>query len=124
MMKIKKLVAILAVLLAMALTVGVAASAADRISKDQAVAIALKEVNYYEGLSLTLADITRLQCDIENDDGKVYYEIAFRYGNTQYEVDVDAGTGKVLKYDTDHVFFYAFTQFWIKLWNFLFGWLK
>ena len=40
--------------------------------------------------------------ELDHDDGKQKYEIEFISGNTEYEYDIDAVTGAVLKYDWDY----------------------
>ena len=43
-----------------------------------------------------------LDSELERDDGKVYYEVDFEVGNTEYEYDIDAVTGRILDYEIDH----------------------
>ena len=62
------------------------------ITKDEAKQIALNHAN--------VTDITNYK--IELDDNK--YEIEFNYNNSEYEYEINATTGKIIKYsiDTNH----------------------
>ncbi len=54
-------------------------------------------------IALAKAGLTALQIhdyEIELDDGE--YEIDFKYQNMEYEVDIDAKTGRVLKFDKEY----------------------
>lgn len=43
-----------------------------------------------------------VKCELDWDDGKYIYEIELRDGRTQYECEMDAATGAVLKWDVDY----------------------
>lgn len=62
------------------------------ISKSEAKTIALNKAG------LKASEI--YDYDIELDDGE--YEIEFKYRNMEYEIDIDAKTGKVLKFDKEY----------------------
>lgn len=54
-------------------------------------------------IALAKAGLTALQIhdyEIELDDGE--YEIDFKYQNMEYEVDIDAKSGKILKFDKEY----------------------
>ena len=42
-----------------------------------------------------------LRIEKERDDGRWEYQIEFRVGNTEYEYEIDATTGKILDYDIE-----------------------
>lgn len=66
------------------------------ITLEQAKEIALN----HAGQSASAVYFDKLELD--HDDGKQKYEIEFISGNTEYEYDIDAVTGAVLKYDWDY----------------------
>lgn len=43
-----------------------------------------------------------VKCKLDRDDGQYVYEIELREGRTEYECDIDAATGTVLKWDVDY----------------------
>jgi uncharacterized membrane protein YkoI len=61
------------------------------ITKEAAVEIALKQAK---------GKVTSVELD--EDDGRVHYEIEIRKGNVEYDLEIDAITGKVLEIDVDH----------------------
>ncbi len=60
------------------------------ISKDAAIKIAMKQA---KGI------VTKVELD--NEDGRVIYEIEIEDGAFEYEFDIDAVSGEVLKYEKD-----------------------
>lgn len=60
------------------------------LTKDQAIAIALKQVKG-----------TVTEVDLDDDDGRKHYEIEIKNGIYEYEFEIDAITGKVLKFEKD-----------------------
>ena len=66
------------------------------ISQDEALAAALK----HAGLKKEQLDfVKKVEPDWEH--GRKVYEISFYQGGFEYEFDVDAETGKILKFDKD-----------------------
>lgn len=61
------------------------------ISKDAAIKIAMKQA---KGI------VTKVELD--NDDGHVVYEIEIEGGTYEYDFDIDAVSGEVLKFEKDH----------------------
>lgn len=47
------------------------------------------------------ADATVTKCELDRDDGLLKYEIEFWCGNVEYEYDIDASAGTVLKFERD-----------------------
>ncbi|NBK96683.1 MAG: peptidase [Erysipelotrichia bacterium] len=44
---------------------------------------------------------TLVKCELESDDGILKYDVQIKNGNTEYDVDVDANSGEILKFDQD-----------------------
>ncbi len=65
------------------------------VSEAQAKATVLTHAGVKE------ADITNYRCKADYDDGRKEYEIEFYVGTTEYDYTVDAGTGKILSYETE-----------------------
>lgn len=66
-------------------------SSSSKISEKKARSIALAKA---PGASIT-------KFELDNDDGKTVYEIELRKDMYEYEVKIDANTGKVLEFETD-----------------------
>ena len=60
------------------------------LTKDQAIAIAMKQATG------TVTDF-----ELDEDDGRKVYEIEIENGTYEYEFDIDAFTGEVLKFEKD-----------------------
>lgn len=73
-------------------------AAATDIGIDKATEIALADA----GLAESDVQFTKQNSDI--DDGVNIYEIEFTSGETKYEYDIDAATGKILDRDTDSIY--------------------
>ncbi len=65
------------------------------IGNDRAKNIALAHAELQESA------VTKLEVSLDRDDGKVTYEVDFKKGKTEYEYEIDAVSGKILKWDTD-----------------------
>lgn len=63
------------------------------VTLEQAKSIALKDAG------LTQADFTKAKQDY--DDGRQIYEIEFRSNGKEYDYDIEASTGRILKTDVD-----------------------
>ena len=46
--------------------------------------------------------VSRLKVEFDSEDGVMTYEIDFYSGNMEYEYDIDAKTGDIVKYDIDN----------------------
>lgn len=66
-----------------------------QISPGEAKSIALQ----HAGLPATSVSFVKLELD--QDDGRMVYEIEFYSGNKEYDYEIDAATGKILKHDFD-----------------------
>lgn len=51
---------------------------------------------------LSAADVTFLEAEYDYDDGRMVYEVEFRFGDTEYEYEVDALTGEIVKYEREN----------------------
>ena len=65
------------------------------IGEDRAKEIALEDAGVAE------SDISRFQSSKERDDGRTTYEIKFSSGDTEYDYEINAKTGAVIKYEKD-----------------------
>lgn len=65
------------------------------IDEAQARSIALE----HAGVAESDAKFYRVERD--NDDGRAVYEVEFYSGNTEYDYEISAETGKILSYDSD-----------------------
>ena len=73
-------------------------AATEDIGVDKATEIALADA----GLSEDDVTFTKQAPDI--DDGVSIYEIEFTSGETKYEYDIEAATGKIFSRDTDSIY--------------------
>ena len=90
----KKITAmILALVMVLALAAG--AFAAGRLTKDEAKKIALKEAG------VTAAEATFTKAKLDYDDGREEYEFEFFANGKEFDIDVDADTGRVVKFDVE-----------------------
>ena len=92
----KKAVAVvLAVMMVLVLSVS-AFAARGSLTLEEAKQAALE----YAGVRASEATFTKAHRDF--DDGREVYEIEFYAGDTEYEMDVDALTGRILDADRDY----------------------
>lgn len=73
-------------------------AAADDIGIDKATEIALEDAGFKE------SDVKFTKQNPDIDDGVNIYEVEFTSGETKYEYDIDAATGKILDRDTDSIY--------------------
>ena len=93
----KKLTAmVLALVMVLALAAG--AFAAGRLTKDEAKQIALKEAG------VTAAEATFTKARLDYDDGREEYEFEFFANGKEFDIDVDANTGRVVKFDVERCY--------------------
>ena len=71
------------------------AGSGSTISADDAKAAAFAHAGVAE------ADVTRLKIDLDEDDGRLEYELEWRVGGTEYECTVDASSGSILHFEID-----------------------
>ena len=66
-----------------------------KLTGSQAVAKAL------EHAGLKAAQVKELECELDYEDGKLVYEIEFKYGDTEYEYEISAYDGSVVSSKTE-----------------------
>ena len=67
------------------------------ISKEEAKTAALNHAG------LSAADVTGLRAEFDYDDGTAEYEVDFRSGGWEYDYEIHAETGKIIKWDKEPV---------------------
>ena len=65
------------------------------ISMDEAKAAALQHAGIAE------ADTTELKVELDTDDAVVHFDVDFKSGGKEYDYDIDAVTGEVLRADSE-----------------------
>ena len=73
----------------------------DVISKKSAIKIVLNYADYYFGIDTD--KITEVSAVLDEDDGKLVYEVEFEYEGVEYEFELDAETGTLQSVDTDSI---------------------
>lgn len=68
---------------------------AAKLTKEEAIAIALKDAG------LTESQVTRLKAELDYDRGQAEYEVDFHYDRWEYDYEIDAETGKIISFDKD-----------------------
>ena len=46
--------------------------------------------------------VTVVKCQLDFDDGRYVYEIEMRSGRTEYDCEINASTGSIIKWDVDY----------------------
>ena len=93
----KKLTAmVLALVMVLALAAG--AFAAGRLTKDEAKQIALDKAG------VTAEEATFTKARLDYDDGREEYEFEFFANGREFDIDVDANTGRVVKFDVERCY--------------------
>lgn len=65
------------------------------ISLEQAKNIAFSHAGVKE------SDVRMKKAKLDKEKGKFVYEIEFYYGNAEYEYDIDADNGNIIKFEKD-----------------------
>lgn len=76
-------------------TAATASSASTNITKAKAKAVALNHAGLKEN------NIYDYSCSVDNDYGIRHYEIEFESGGYDYEYDINASTGKIIRYSIE-----------------------
>jgi uncharacterized membrane protein YkoI len=50
---------------------------------------------------LNESQVTWIQVEKDEDDGRIQYEIEFKAGGMEYEYTIDASTGSILEHEKD-----------------------
>ncbi len=74
---------------------GASGSTDGYIGEERAKAAALTHAGLKE------SDVSNMIVKLDRDDGRYVYDVEFLQGNTEYDYEIDAVTGNVLKYDKD-----------------------
>ncbi len=74
--------------------------AVEVITSEEALQIAVAEVEKDLGIQVT-GELIDQTVEFDEDDNKNIYEISFEYDNYEFDIDVDAVTGEVVKFDKD-----------------------
>ena len=61
------------------------------IGREKAISIALNHAG------VKRSDVRELDCELDRENGVLVYDIEFEVGNMEYDYDIDAKTGAVLK---------------------------
>ena len=48
------------------------------------------------------SEVTRLKCELDREHGSYVYEVEFDVGRMEYEYEIDAYTGAILKAEHDY----------------------
>lgn len=70
-------------------------SASKNITKDQAISKALSHAG------LKKSQVSRIRAELDKDDGRTIYEVDFETAQWEYEYEINAKTGKVIKAEKD-----------------------
>ncbi|WP_318614839.1 PepSY domain-containing protein [Sporosarcina sp. YIM B06819] len=54
------------------------------------------------GIAMKQAKGTVTKVELDNEDGRVVYEVEIKDGTYEYDFEIDAVSGKVLKFEKDH----------------------
>ena len=65
------------------------------IGEERAKEIALEKAGLKE------SEVTLIKVKLDRDDGRYVYEIEFRRGLTEYEAEINAEDGRILKFEKD-----------------------
>ncbi|MDR3729717.1 MAG: PepSY domain-containing protein [Oscillospiraceae bacterium] len=55
----------------------------------------------YAHAGVTASSVRELETEFDYEDGRMVYDVEFKSGTTEYEYDIDAVNGTVIKYKTD-----------------------
>ncbi len=108
-MKKRKWIILLIIVLIIGIAIGIAFSGIGREHKDKIVAKNNAEFigeEKAEELALNQIGITRndvqyIKTEIDKDDGVWKYEIEVRQGKFEYDLEIDAKNGEIIKYEQD-----------------------
>ncbi len=65
------------------------------IGNETAIKAALKHAGVYR------SDARELECELDTDEGTPHYEVEFKSGNKEYDYEVNAKTGEIIKADSE-----------------------
>ncbi len=82
---------------AMVMMMGACALAANEITEDAAKEIALEKTG------MTANQVRFTKAHLDNDDGRLEWEIEFVANGMEYEFDIDANTASIIELDIDRI---------------------
>ena len=65
--------------------------AVNQLTREEAQKIALEHAGF------TLEQVKYLETELDRDDGKLHYDVDFEKDGYDYDYEIDAATGKILK---------------------------
>lgn len=65
------------------------------------VSVAQAQQTALSHAGLSAGQVTELKTELEEENGRAYYEVEFKQGSTEYQYEIDASTGAVLKSEVD-----------------------
>ena len=71
------------------------ASGEKRLSRDEAIEKALAKAG------VKRADVRDLEAELDRDRGGIYWEVSFEYGKNEYEYDINASSGEIVKVERE-----------------------
>ena len=71
------------------------AAVSPHLSREEAIAIALKDAGLEE------SQVSRLKAEFDVDDGVPQYDVEFKHDGWEYEYEIHAESGKILKWDKE-----------------------
>ncbi len=72
-----------------------ASAEAGRITREEAIVIALTDAGFAQ------EQVSRLRAEFDYDDGRPVYEVEFRQDRYEYDYEIHAETGAILRKDVD-----------------------
>lgn len=94
-------------------TVAQTNTASEAAVQVQTVYSAEATVTYEKAKQIALAKVgggTVKEIELDYENGILIYEVEIKYNSVEYEVDVDASTGEVVKYNSDYDISYSYPQ--------------
>ena len=98
MKNIKKIISVVMACLILAGVFATSSFAAGYIGKDKAKEIALNHAG------VTADKVSFMKCEFDRDDGIAVYDVEFYFDRCEYNYEINAKNGKILKVEKDRDF--------------------